>query len=83
MFYETERIVRKQQAYVKTKAYEIINDFKKAGLSTDEILACIDLTLINTVEDSVYVEFLLMAKNLTHLEGVRDDKDFGKQEQGI
>jgi len=75
MFYETERIVRKQQAYVKSRAYEILNDFKKAGLSNNDILACIELTLINKPEDEAYVEFLLMAKNLILLEGVHDVRE--------
>ena len=72
MFYETERIVRKQQAFVKSKAYGIIDDFKKAGLSKDEILACIELTLLNEQENEAYVEFILMAKTIINSEGVLD-----------
>lgn len=75
MFYETERVVRKQKAYVKSRAYEIINEFKKAGLTDGEILACIQLTLINKPEDEGYVEFLLMAKNIIELEGVFDERE--------
>ena len=43
MFYDTERIVRKQEKYEKSKAYEVISALKLKGLSTKETLACIEI----------------------------------------
>jgi hypothetical protein len=43
MFYDTERIVRKQEKYEKSKAYDIISTLKLKGLSTKESLACIEI----------------------------------------
>lgn len=43
MFYDTERIVRKQEKYEKSKAYEVISTLKHKGLSTKETLACIEV----------------------------------------
>ena len=43
MFYDTERIVRKQEKYEKSKAYEVIGALKHKGLNTKETLACIEI----------------------------------------
>jgi hypothetical protein len=43
MFYDTERIVRKQEKYEKSKAYDVISALKHKGLNTKETLACIEV----------------------------------------
>ena len=43
MFYDTERIVRKQEKYEKSKAYDVIETLKLKGLNTKESLACIEI----------------------------------------
>lgn len=43
MFYDTERIVRKQERHEKSKAYEVISALRLKGLNTKETLACIEV----------------------------------------
>ena len=64
MFYETERIVRKQEKYVKSKAYDIIEDFKRRGLSDEESLACVELSIKNTNAEDISSDFLSMARKI-------------------
>lgn len=45
MFYENDRIVRKQQRFLNQKATEMIDNFKKQGLNNDEIIAALELLL--------------------------------------
>jgi dTDP-glucose pyrophosphorylase len=45
MFYENERIVRKQVRVVNSRAYDIIQDLESKGLGDKEIVACIGLLL--------------------------------------
>lgn len=47
MFYESERIVRKQLNYTKSKAYDVIRDLESKGLSDKEIASCINLLIKN------------------------------------
>lgn len=47
MFYESERIVRKQLKYTKLKAYDVIRDLESKGLSDKEIISCINLLIKN------------------------------------
>lgn len=43
MFYENDRIVRKQRRYVNSKACDMIDDFEKKDLESDEIIAALEL----------------------------------------
>lgn len=45
MFYENQRIVRKQQVYVKSRAYQKISHLERKGLSDDEIIGCLNVLL--------------------------------------
>jgi ribosomal protein S24E len=45
MFYETERIINKQNKYIKRKALDVVNSFMSKTLTQDEIVACIDVML--------------------------------------
>jgi len=45
MFYDTERIVRKQEKYEKTKAYATISKLKSKGLSVSEAIDAISILL--------------------------------------
>lgn len=45
MFYENERIIRKQAKVINLKAYEIIQDLETKGLNNQEIISCINLLL--------------------------------------
>lgn len=45
MFYETERIIEKQQRYIRRKAIDVVNSFDKESLTPDEVVACIDVML--------------------------------------
>lgn len=45
MFYENDRIVRKQQRFLNQKANEMIDNFRKQKLSDEEIIAALELLL--------------------------------------
>ena len=47
MFYESERIVRKQQKYEKTRAYAIVNDLQRKGLSHQEMIEAVNILLMS------------------------------------
>jgi len=44
-FYDTDRIVRKQQKYEKLKAYGIINKLEKGNLSNEDMVKAVDILL--------------------------------------
>ena len=45
MFYENERIIRKQMKFINQKATEMIDNFKSKDLNPDEITAALELLL--------------------------------------
>lgn len=45
MFYENERIVRKQIRYINSKAKEMIDNFRSKGMNDEEIVAALELLL--------------------------------------
>ena len=45
MFYESERIVRKQRRFLSIRAKEMIDNFKSRGLKDGEIKAALELLL--------------------------------------
>ena len=45
MFYESERIIRKNEKHKKTKAYDLISDLKKKGLSNEEMIEAVKILL--------------------------------------
>lgn len=53
MFYENDRIVRKQKRFVNTKACEMISDLESKGLKSEEVIAALELLL----EDETNTEF--------------------------
>ena len=63
MFYETERMVRKQQKYEKSMAYDIIDMFKKKGLNNRETLACIE---VMSYLDNQHTESQMASITLAH-----------------
>lgn len=63
MFYETERIINKQNKYVKRKANDVINSFDDKDLSTKEVLACIDVMLTED-NNETKVDILNLARKI-------------------
>lgn len=63
MFYETERIIRKQQKYIKSKAYATINRLENKGLDDSEISACLDVMLEDD-NNETQVDILNLAKTI-------------------
>lgn len=61
MFYENERIVRKQMKVVNSKAYEIIHDLEAKGLDNKEIIACVKLLLAKEDNSEFQVDILKQA----------------------
>lgn len=45
MFYESERIIRKQRRFIDMKARELISDFESKGLKNGEVKAALELSL--------------------------------------
>lgn len=45
MFYENDRIVRKQVRYINSRATDMIDDFEKKKLESEEIIAALELLL--------------------------------------
>ena len=45
MFYDTQRIIRKNQKYEISKAYDTISKLENKGLSVPEMLEAIDILL--------------------------------------
>lgn len=54
MFYENDRIVRKQQRFLNHKATEMIDNFKKQELNNDEIIAALELLLGDKDSSELY-----------------------------
>jgi hypothetical protein len=63
MFYETERIINKQNKYIKRKANDVINSFDGKDLSTKEVLACIDVMLTED-NNETKVDILNLARKI-------------------
>jgi hypothetical protein len=68
MFYETDRIVRKQQKYEKIRAYALIDEQKSNGLSDAEIIASIDV-LLGGKNNEFQVGVLRLAREILKFKG--------------
>lgn len=77
MFYETERIIRKQQRYVKSKACSIISSLESKELTREEVIACIDVMLSEDNSESK-VDILNLARKI-----VTSRKESGNEENPI
>lgn len=75
MFYESERIIRKQAKVVNTKAYEIIHDLEAKGLSNQEIISCVSLLL---KEDNSEFQRDILEHALKTLNLKKESKDVTK-----
>lgn len=64
MFYETERIIRKQVVYMKRKADDIVRSFNNKVMSSDEIVACIDIMLTDDENTETRVDVLKIARKI-------------------
>jgi hypothetical protein len=65
-FYDTDRMIRKQQNYEKSRAYDIIGSLKARDLSDQEILSCIDMMILLDAEDQseTQIKALFIAKQI-------------------
>ena len=61
--YDTERIIRKQNKYVKSRAYIIINSLESKKLNNDEILACIQVMLTED-NSEIQIDILNLASKI-------------------
>ena len=61
MFYESERIIYKNNKYEKLKAYGIISDLKNKGLSVNEQIEAINI-LLNSRNNEFQTSVLERAK---------------------
>ena len=64
MFNETQRQVRKQQSYEKSRVYDLINGFKAKNLNYQEILLHINIMTASANNTETQQEVLSKAKQL-------------------
>lgn len=64
MFYESDRIVRKQRKFINSKAHELIDSFKQNDLKTDEIIAALEVLLLIESNTEFDVDVITHAKTL-------------------
>ena len=64
MFFENDRIVRKQRNYIKSRAYDLLNSFKKENLSKDEIVAALELLHLDKSNTEFYVDIINKAQSI-------------------
>jgi hypothetical protein len=78
MFYDSERMLRKQLKYVKLKAYETIFALEAKGLEADEVLASIEM-LLKSDNSEFQIDILELAKDilLARKEASNEVKDTG------
>lgn len=63
MFYDTERIVRKQLKYEKIKAYDIIQEMRAKSMSVSEMIDALEI-LLNDENTEFKESVLKRAKSL-------------------
>ena len=57
MFFESSRIIEKQQKYEKTRAYDFIDSLEKTDMSLDTMISTLDLYMKDV--DSEYKKIIL------------------------
>lgn len=72
MFYESERIIRKNEKYEKTKAYSIVSDLKNKGLSNEEMIEATRILLNGNKNES---QSAILNKVLSILEASKEIMD--------
>jgi len=65
-FYETDRIIRKQQTFEKSRAYDIIGVLKHKNMSYQEVLACLDVMIFVDGQSETQMQILTKAKEITN-----------------
>ena len=64
-FYESERIIRKNRKYVKSKAYDAYRDSQKKGLSDEEIMHACECAMKHTnVLNETQIDILGVVRNI-------------------
>lgn len=74
-FYDTERIVRKQQKHEKTRAYATISKLENKGLSVSEMIDALDILL---KDDNTEFQQAVLDRAKSILESrkeIEDEKD--------
>ena len=64
MFYETERVIRKQAMYMGRKAGDVVRSFDNKEMTTDEVIACIDIMLSEDNNTETRVDVLNLARKI-------------------
>ena len=79
MFYDSQRIVTKNENYEKTRAYNIVSDFRAKNLSTEDSLSMIDILLKDNPNESK-TSILNRARTILLLDM---ELDYGKNQEII
>ena len=72
MFYENDRIVRKQRRYLNDKANEMLSNFRSKKLKSSEIIAALELLLDETGNTETHVDIVNRAINIMKNSGEID-----------
>lgn len=69
MFYESDRIVRKQQRFTDMKARELISDLESKGLKNGEVTAALELLLKDNNNSEFRVDIINRAISVSNSKG--------------
>lgn len=68
MFYEDQRIVRKQARFIRSKALEMIDNFKSKKLDDVEIIAALELLLQDKDNNELHQDIVKKAISILNKE---------------
>ena len=74
MFYESERIISKNNRYVNLRAYTIIQELEKKKLTLEEQIASIEI-LLEDEKNEFQVDVLNRAKKILNSKEIKDEED--------
>lgn len=64
MFFENDRIARKQNSYMNSRAYDLIDSFEKENLNIDEIKAALELLHLDKSNTEFYTDIINRAQKI-------------------
>jgi len=72
MFFENDRIARKQKSYINSRACDLIGTFEKENLNIGEIKAALELLHLDKTHTEFYVDIINRALEILKSKGNHD-----------
>lgn len=69
MFYENDRIVRKQQRYINVKACDMLANFRSKNMEQEEIKAALEVLLTDNEATEIYIDIVKRALAILNKQG--------------